>query len=327
MESIKKELLIIGAGPIGLACAIAAKKADMDYIVIEKGVLVNSLFHFPTNMTFFSTSQLLEIGDVPFIAHGDKPTRREALEYYRRVAESWKLNINLYEAVTDVSSPEGEGHRVETEKGLYMADFIIVATGFYDTPNLMGIPGEELPKVKHYYDEPHPYVGQKIVVVGGGNSAADVAIETYLKGAEVTMVIREDTFKDSLKYWIRPNLENRIREGAIRAYFNSVLREIREKEVDIETPAGSVTLENDFVLAMTGYKPDYPFLQKIGIHISEDALKIPRHDPETLETNVPGIFMAGVVNGGMHTGRWFIETARIHADIIIDQISKRKEVK
>ncbi|HED09173.1 MAG TPA: YpdA family putative bacillithiol disulfide reductase [Caldithrix abyssi] len=320
---IQKEVLIIGAGPIGLACAIAAQKAGLDYIVIEKGVLVNSIFHFPTNMTFFSTSQLLEIGDVPFIAHGDKPTRREALEYYRRVAESWKLNIRLYEAVTAVSPAGTRGYHVETEKGIYKTNHIIVSTGFYDTPNLMGIPGEELPKVKHYYDEPHPYVGQKIVVVGGGNSAADVAIETYLKGAEVTMVIREDGFKESLKYWIRPNLENRINEGAIKAYFNSRLTEIREKEVDIRTPEGGITLENDFVLAMTGYKPDYPFLSKIGIKIGDDALKIPQHDPQTLETNLPGVYLAGVVNGGMHTGRWFIETARVHADIIIKHITGR----
>ncbi len=320
---IQKEVLIIGAGPIGLACAIAAQKAGLDYIVIEKGVLVNSIFHFPTNMTFFSTSQLLEIGDVPFIAHGDKPTRREALEYYRRVAESWKLNIRLYEAVTAVSPAGTRGYHVETEKGIYKTNHIIVSTGFYDTPNLMGIPGEELPKVKHYYDEPHPYVGQKIVVVGGGNSAADVAIETYLKGAEVTMVIREDGFKESLKYWIRPNLENRISEGAIKAFFNSRLTEIREKEVDIRTPEGGITLENDFVLAMTGYKPDYPFLSKIGIKIGDDALKIPQHDPQTLETNLPGVYLAGVVNGGMHTGRWFIETARVHADIIIKHITGR----
>ncbi len=319
-NAIKKDIIIIGAGPIGLACAIEAQKAGMDYLVIEKGVLVNSIFHFPTNMTFFSTSQLLEIGDVPFIAHGDKPTRREALEYYRRVAESRKLNIRLYEAVRALSPAGEKGYVMETEKGLYQTDHVIVATGFYDTPNLMGIPGEELPKVRHYYDEPHPYVGQKIVVVGGGNSAADVAIETYLKGAAVTMVIREDTFKDSLKYWIRPNLENRIREGSITAFFNSELVAIREKEVEIKTPEGMLILENDFVLAMTGYRPDYPFLRRIGMEIEEDDFRTPRHNPDTLETNLPGVYLAGVVNGGLHTGRWFIETARVHAAIIIKHI-------
>ncbi len=323
-KHIKKDLIIIGAGPIGMACAIEAKKRGLDYLVIEKGVLVNSIYHFPTNMTFFSTSRLLEIGDVPFIAHGDKPTRREALEYYRRVAESRELNIRLYEAVTSLSPAGGKGYMLETEKNLYQTQYVIVSTGFYDTPNLMGIPGEELPKVRHYYDEPHPYVGQKIVVVGGGNSAADVAIETYLKGAEVTMVIREAAFRESLKYWIRPNLENRIREGAITAWFNSELQSISEKEVVIRTPQGMLTLENDFVLAMTGYQPDYSFLQKIGIKIDDDDLKTPHHNPQTLETNLPGIYLAGVVNGGRHTGRWFIETARIHADIIVGHIMENR---
>jgi len=316
------DLVIVGAGPIGLACAIEAHKAGLSYKVIEKGMLVNSIFHFPVNMTFFSTSQLLEIGDVPFIAHGDKPTRREALEYYRRVAESWRLHVNLYERVDTIKTHDA-GYRIQTDKARYDTRFVIIATGFYDTANKMNIPGEDLPKVKHYYDEPHPYVQQKIIVVGGGNSAADVAIETYLKGAEVTMVIREAAFKESLKYWIRPNLENRIKEGAIKAYFNSTLTEIREKEADIVTPQGKFTVANDFVLAMTGYRPDYPFLKKIGIAIVNDVNRTPHIDPDTLETNLPGVFMAGVVNGGLNTGRWFIETARIHGPTIIGQIVRR----
>ena len=313
------DIIIIGAGPIGLACAIEAKKNNLSHLIIEKGVLVNSLYNFPTNMTFFSTAQLLEIGDVPFIAHGDKPTRREALEYFRRVAQSWKLNIRLYEKVNTMT-PVDNRYEIETIKGKYQAKNVIVATGFYDTPNLMNIPGEDLPKVKHYYDEPHPYVGQKIVVIGAGNSAADVALETYLKGSEVTMVIRESEFKPGLKYWIKPNIENRIKEGSIKAYFNSVVTAIREKEVDIKTPEGNLTLENDFVLAMTGYKPDYPFLKKLGIKIGDDENLSPEHDTSSYETNLAHVFLAGVVCGGMHTGRWFIENAKEHAEAIMKKI-------
>ena len=317
------DIIIIGGGPIGITCAIEAKKAGLKYLVLEKGVLVNSVYHFPTNMTFFSTSQLLEIGDIPFIAHGDKPTRREALEYFRRVVQSWKLNLHVYEKVNEVFTDKNR-FTVKTAKAIYHSVFLIMATGFYDTPNLMNIPGEDLPKVKHYYDEPHPYINQKIVVVGAGNSAADVALETYLKGSDVTMVIREPDFKEGIKYWIRPNILNRIKEGSIKAYFNSRLLEIHEKSVLIETEKDRITIENDFVLAMTGYKPDYPFLKKIGIHISDDETLLPEHNPETLETNIKNIYLAGVVLGGMNTGRWFIENAREHADRIIGDIKKKR---
>jgi len=316
------DIIIIGGGPIGIACAIEAKRNGLNTLIIEKGVLVNSLFHFPTNMTFFSTSNLLEIGDVPFIAHGDKPTRRESLEYFRRVVEAWELNINVYEKVETLKRNE-ESYEVVTSKGRYSARNIIIATGFYDTPNKLNIPGEDLPKVKHYYDEPHPYVGQKVVVVGAGNSACDVALETYLKGASVTLVHRGDKIKDSVKYWIRPNIENRIKEGSIKAWFNSRLTAIREKEVDIETPQGPVTIANDFVLAMTGYRPDYSFLKKLGLHVQKDKDLTPVHNPETLETNLPGVYMAGVVIGGLKTGRWFIENAREHASAIIGSIQKK----
>jgi thioredoxin reductase (NADPH) len=322
MQNKKYDIIIIGAGPIGICCAIHAKKEGLSCLVIEKGVLVNSLFHFPTNMTFFSTSNLLEIGDVPFIAHGDKPTRREALEYFRRVVESWQLNINLYEKVNLVSQNSRHEFRVETTKGSYNAKKLIVATGFYDTPNLLDIPGEQLAKVKHYYDEPHPYVGQKIVVIGAGNSAADVALETFLKGSQVTMVIRENELKESVKYWIRPNIINRIAEGSIKAYFNSVLTEIRETEVDIKTPQNIITIENDFVLAMTGYRPDYTFLEKIGIHISKDDYKTPVFNEDTLESNISGIYLAGVMIGGLRTGKWFIENTRDHAVRIISDIKR-----
>lgn len=322
MHTNNYDVIIIGAGPIGITCAINAKQAGLNYLVIEKGVLVNSIYHFPTNMTFFSTSQLLEIGDVPFIAHSDKPTRREALEYFRRVAQSWQLKIHLYEEVTGLRRKKNI-YELSSSKTTYHTQSVIIATGFYDTPNLLNIPGEELPKVIHYYDEPHPYVGQKIIIVGGGNSAADVALETYLKGADVTLVIRESDFKDGLKYWIKPNIKNRINEGSIKAYFKSILIEIREKDADIETENGMITVENDFVLAMTGYRPNYDFLKTIGIEIQDDGFLTPFHKPDTLETNLPDIYMAGVILGGLHTGKWFIENAREHAEKIIGSITNK----
>lgn len=317
------DVIIIGAGPIGLSCAIKAQQNNLSHCIIEKGVLTNSLYHFPTNMTFFSTSQLLEIGEVPFISHGDKPTRREALEYYRRVAQSYKLDIHLYETV-ESAKPTVDGYRINTNKNSYQTSAVIVTTGFYDTPNMMGIPGEDLPKVHHYYTGPHPYVGQKIVVIGAGNSAADVAIECYLKNADVTMVIREEAFKESLKYWIRPNIENRIREGSITAYFKSSVTSIEEKYITVETPEGVKRLENDFVLAMTGYRPDYSFLKRMGIQIDNDQAKTPHHDPKTFETNQTNMFIAGVASSGLQTGRWFIESARFHADAIFKKLSLGK---
>lgn len=316
------DIIIIGAGPIGLTVAIQAKKASLKYLIIERGVLVNSLFHFPTNMTFFSTSQLLEIGDVPFIAHGDKPTRRESLEYFRRVVQSWNLKINLYETVSNISKQDGL-FSISTSRADYNAKNVVIATGFYDNPNLMDIPGEDLPKVKHYYNEPHPYVGQKIVVIGAGNSSADVALETYLKGSEVTLVIRESEFKEGVKYWIRPNIINRIEEGSIKCYYKSILTEIREKEVDIKTPKGNITIENDFILAMTGYHPDYDFLKKAGVKIKNNAFQLPAFNEETLETNVPNLYLAGVMIGGLQTGKWFIENTRDHAEKIITHIQSK----
>src|SRR6187401_1312793 len=228
---VGKDLIIIGAGPIGLACGIEAKKAGLDYVIIEKGCLVNSLYHYPLNMTFFSTSERLEIGEVPFISHNPKPTRDEALEYYRRVAMHWKMNTRLYERVDVVKRLQVEGSRLEsfivtTSKSIYEVSNVVISTGFYDIPNLMGIPGEDLPKVHHYYKEPHPYYGQKILVVGAANSAVDVALETYRKGAEVTMVVREPAIGESVKYWVKPDIENRIKEGSIKAYFNSEIKRI-----------------------------------------------------------------------------------------------------
>ncbi len=318
------EVIIIGAGAVGLTCAIEATKRGYSYLMIDKGCLVNSIFHFPTNMTFFSTSERLEIGGVPFISHGYKPTRREALEYYRRVKEKWGLKTALYEKVLKVSGSEGD-FWVNTTKDKYHANAIIVATGFYDHPNMLGVPGEALPKVKHYFDEPHPYIFQRLAVVGGGNSAVDAALETFRRSADVTMIIRESKLKDSVKYWVKPDIENRIREGVIKAYFNSEITEIREKEIDVQTPDGKITLQNDYVLAMTGYHPDYRFLRQLGIEISADESQTPFYHPETFETNRRGIFMAGVVCGGMRTGRWFIENAHEHAIKIYDCLDQRRK--
>lgn len=320
---MKYDIVIIGGGPIGLNCAIEAKKAGLSYIVLEKGVLVNSLYNFPTNMTFFSTSNLLEIGDVPFIAHSDKPTRKESLEYFRRVKDSWDLNISLYTEVRGMVSSD-EAYQIDTSKGMFQTQHVIVATGFYDTPRLLNIPGESLPKVKHYYDDPHPYVGQKVVVIGAANSACDVALETFYKGAEVTMVIRESEIYPKVKYWIRPNIENRIEKGEIKAHFNSTVKEIRLDEVVIETPEGSITIANDFVLSMTGYKPNYALFEKLGLPISEGESKIPLHDANTLETPVPGVYVAGVIIAGLKTSKLFIENTRQHSEMIVDNITQNK---
>lgn len=317
------DLLIIGAGPTGLACAIEAEKAGLNYLVIEKGVLVNSIFRFPTNMTFFSTSLNLEIGETPFISHGEKPTRREALEYYRRIFDSWKLQVNLYEEVQGMERLTGDLYRVGTSKSSYLTRSVIVATGFYDKARRMNVPGEDLPKVKHFYDEAHPYIGQKVLVVGAANSACDVALETWSKGAEVTMAIREDRIYEKVKYWIRPNIENRINEGSIRAWFNTLVKEIRPTEVVLQTPDGEVVLENDFVLAMTGYQPDYLFLKTIGIEWQEDENRTPIMNLETFESNLPHVYLAGVVQAGLNTSKLFIENTRHHGEVIIAQILKK----
>lgn len=317
------DVLIVGAGPIGLACGIEAKKAGLSYVIIDKGRLVNSIYNYPQNMTFFSTSDRLEIGEVPFISHNPKPTRPEALEYYRRVTLSWELDVRLYESIQSVDLNE-RIKTVTTSKNAYQTKNIILATGFYDLPYLLNVPGEELSKVTHYYSDPHPYFGMKIIVVGAANSAVDVALETFRKGAkEVTMVVREDQIGESVKYWVRPDLINRIEEGSIKSYFNSQIIEIRDHEVDIMTPKGPLTLENDFVLAMTGYQPDFSFLETLGILIGSDEYKTPQYDPSTMETNVPNVFLAGVICGGLKTNKWFIENSRVHAKVIINHLSNR----
>lgn len=314
------DVIIIGAGPIGLVCGIEAKKAGLSYLIIDKGCLVNSLYNYPLNMTFFSTSERLEIGGVPFISHQPKPNRFEALEYYRRVTMSWDLKVKLYEEVLAVVS-EASWFLVRTKKENYRARNVILALGFYDRPFLLNVPGEDLPKVFHYYREPHPFFGQKLVVIGAANSAVDVALETWRKGAEVTMVVRESNIRDTVKYWVRPDIENRIQEGSIKAYFNSMVTRIQEDTVEIETPSGHLTIENDFVLAMTGYQPPFDFMRKIGISFRDDAFHTPVYHEDTMETNVPGLYLAGVVCGGLKTNKWFIENSRIHAEMIIKHLT------
>jgi len=316
----KYDILIIGGGPIGLACGIEAKKAGLSYIILEKGCLVNSLYNYPANMTFFSTSDKLEIGDIPFVSNNIKPTRSEALEYYRRVTEHYNLNLRLFEEVKSVRK-EGSTYHIESSKSQYAATNIIISTGFYDIPNLLNIPGEDLPKVKHYYKDPHFYAKQHVLIVGANNSSVDAALETFRKGAQVSMVIRESEIGQRVKYWVRPDIVNRIKEGSIKAYFNSNLAEVRENEVDILGPDGKITIKNDFVLAMTGYQPDLSFLRKLGIIISDDEEQVPEHNPETMETNQKGIYLAGVICGGMNTHVWFIENSRIHAEKILKKLT------
>ena len=321
-QDIKKimDVLIIGAGPIGLACGIEAKKAHLSYLILEKGCLVNSIYHYPKNMTFFSTSEKIEIGDVPFISHSPRPTRSEALEYYRRVTMSWNLKVNLYEKVISIHRDD-VFFKISTTKNQYYAKHIIISSGFYDIPFTLNIPGEKLPKVKHYYDDPHPYFNMNVVVVGAANSAVDVSLEIHRKGAKsVTMVIREEEISHQVKYWVRPDIVNRINEGSIQAFFNSSLTRIEEKSVKIDTPEGAISIPNDFVLAMTGYQPNFSLLENLGIKLQNDSYKTPVYDKNSMETNVRGIYLAGVICGGLKTNIWFIENSRIHAQQIIKHI-------
>jgi len=314
------DLIIIGSGPIGLACALAANKNGLDYLILEKGCLVNSLYHYPVNMTFFSTSERLEIGGIPFVCNNPKPTRNEALEYYRRVAVSASLKIKLFEEVLSVNPIAEKLFHIKTTKNNYQAKNIIVATGFYGLPFLLNIPGEDLPKVTHYYNDPHFYAFQKVIVVGANNSAVDAALETWRKGAEVTMVIREEQVGERVKYWARPDIVNRIKEGSIKAYYNSDLINITESQVVIKTPDGNITIPNDHVIAATGYQPDLEFLASMGIQLSAENAKKPVYNEDTHESNIAGIYLAGVICGGMNTHSLFIENSREHADKIIEHI-------
>lgn len=313
------DLIIIGGGPIGLACGVEAKKAGLNYLILEKGALTNSIFNYPINMTFFSTSDRLEMAGIPFMSVGNKPTRTEALEYYRRIFFHFDLKINLYEGVETLRK-SGELFHIKTSKSSYETKKIVMATGFYDLPNLMNVPGEDLPKVMHYYKEPWPFIGQKVLVVGGANSAVDAALETWRKGAEVSMVLLGDEVDKNVKYWVRPDIMNRIKEGSIKAFTNSKVKEIRPGEVTISTPTGEETIANDFVLAMTGYRPNFGLLDQLGVEMSEDEKRQPCYDQYNQESNVPGVYLAGVVCGGLNTREFFIENSIVHAESIVKDI-------
>ncbi|NNV55670.1 YpdA family putative bacillithiol disulfide reductase [Limnovirga soli] len=316
----KLDMLIIGAGPIGLACGIAAKNAGLSYAIVEKGCLVNSLYNYPVNMTFFSTAERLEIGGVPFMTLHNKPNRQEAVEYYRRVTAMYQLHVHLFQEVTQVQQTAVKEYIITTTKQVFTAANIVIATGFYDLPNLMGIPGETLDKVHHYYKDPHYYAFQKVLVVGAQNSAVDAALETWRKGATVTMVIKDKQIGERVKYWVRPDIINRIEEGSIQVYYESSITAITPHTVSLQTPNGALTIENDFVIAMTGYTPNFTLLKHLGVQLSDDAYLHPTYDDTTMQTNMPGIYLAGVVCGGMDTHKWFIENSRDHADKIVAHI-------
>ncbi|MCC8358264.1 YpdA family putative bacillithiol disulfide reductase [Salinimicrobium sediminilitoris] len=315
------EIVIVGGGPIGIACALEAKKKGLSYVILEKGTLVNSLYNYPSNMTFFSTSEKLELDEIPFISTNPKPHKQEALEYYRRIVTSNHLEIHLFEEVKKIEA-EDNLHRITTSKGHYRSKNVIIATGFYDIPNYLNIPGEDLPKVAHYYRDPHFYTTQKTIVVGASNSAVDAALEIYRKGGDVTMVVRGPAIGERVKYWVKPDIDNRIDEGSIKAVFNAEIKEIREDEVVVTSKEGDQVLENDWVLLLTGYRPNFEFLKNIGITTSNDGKRIPQYNQETMESNVKGIYLAGVICGGMETHKWFIENSRVHAKMIIEDIVK-----
>ncbi|MHA7943287.1 YpdA family putative bacillithiol disulfide reductase [Formosa sp. 3Alg 14/1] len=313
------DIIIIGAGPIGIACAKTCKENNLSYLIIEKGALTNSIYNYPLNMTFFSTSEKLEIDNIPFISNNPKPKRNEALEYYRRVATTNDLHINLYEEVKNINKEE-HGFTVETSKATYKSEKVIIATGFYDVPTQLNVPGEDLPKVNHYYKEAHPYSMQDVIVVGASNSSVDAALEIYRKGGRVTMVIRGSEIGKRVKYWVKPDIVNRIAEGAITAHFNSEIEIIQDHSVTINTPNGTVNLKNDYVLALTGYQPNIKLLEDAGISFSEDGKYVPNYNEETMETNIKGLYLAGVICGGLETHKWYIENSRIHAKQIVNHI-------
>ncbi|WP_299778716.1 YpdA family putative bacillithiol disulfide reductase [uncultured Formosa sp.] len=320
--NIKKDIIIIGAGPIGIACAMACRDKNLNYLVIEKGSLTNSIFNYPLNMTFFSSSEKLEIDDIPFISINPKPNRNEALEYYRRVTTSNNLLINLYEEVKDIIKDDQE-FIIKTSKANYHAKKVIISTGFYDVPVTLNVPGENLPKVAHYYKEAHPYSLQNVIVVGASNSSVDAALEIYRKGGHVTMIIRGDAIGERVKYWVKPDIVNRIAEGSITAHFNSEIQEIKEKSVIVSTPNGTINIPNDYVLALTGYQPNITLLEHAGILFSEDGKYIPYYNEDSMETNIEGLYLAGVICGGLDTHKWFIENSRIHAKKIIKHLTTK----
>ncbi len=318
------DVLVIGAGPTGLACAIDAQEAGFSVVIVDKGCLCNSLFHYPAHMTFFTTPELLEIGRMPFSSPNQKPTRSEALEYYRKVAEHYRLDVRQYCTVEGVTGSDGEfvvstsdrfGRPME-----FKARKLIIATGYYDLPNYLGIDGEELSKVKHYYHEPHPYFGLNVLVIGGKNSAAIAALDLWRHGAKVTLVHRGAEMHRHVKYWILPDINNRVKNGEVTAYFESTVEKVTEDEVVLATPEGKVTLQNDFVFALTGYHPDFGFIERLGVRLDEANDRCPVCDPSSLESNVPGIYLAGVIVAGERTNEIFIENGRFHGKLIADSL-------
>lgn len=314
-----KDVIIIGGGPIGLACGLYCLEHNLSYTIIEKGVLVNSIYNYPRNMRFFSTSDKLEIGGIPFISAQPKPDRDEALAYYGRIGQMQKSNLALYEKVERIDGQD-QNYHVITDKSVHHGRKVILATGFYDLPKMLNVPGELSDKVRHYFSEGHPYAFKNTIVVGASNSAVDAALEIYRKGGSVTMVVRGAGIGERVKYWVKPDIENRIAEGSIKAYFNSNITQITQDHVTILTPEGEKTLENDFVLALTGYRPNLSFLKENGIAIQEEDFHKPIYNTETMETNRPGLYLAGVICGGMQTHLWFIENSRVHAEQIIQHI-------
>lgn len=312
------DVIVIGGGPTGLACAIETQRAGFSHLVIEKGCVVNSLFNYPTQLVFFTTPELLEIGDLPFVCEREKPNRQEALKYYRRVADAYKLRVNQYERVLHVTGADGD-FRVETElvmtgeRRSYRSKKIVIAIGYFDLPNLIGIPGEDLPKVSHYYKDAHPFYDRDVAIIGAANSAAITALDLYRHGARVTIIHRQAGLRPTIKYWILPDIENRIKNGEIKARFNTVVTEITQTTIrlrHLETGEES-ELPNDFVFALTGYHTDNDFLRSVGIEIDAETMK-PKFNPETMESNVKGVYLAGVVTAGKETGKIFIENGRFH---------------
>ncbi len=315
------DLLVVGAGPVGLACALEARRAGLTHVVLEKGALLNTLVAWPTHVVFFSTPELLEIGGHPFVSAGPKPTRREGLDYYRKVAAAERLDVRLATRVLSVA-PSDAGFAAETSAGTFAARAVVLATGFFDTPNLLGVPGEDLPKVSHYYREPYAHAGTDVLVVGGKNSAVEAALDLYRHGARVTMAVRGPAFGTSVKYWLKPDVENRVKEGSIRAFFETQVVAIAPRAITLRTGGTGREIPNDFVYALTGYRPDFPFLRACGICVTEDLEVV--HDPATMETDVPGLYVAGVVAAGRHIGRLFIENGRAHAAMIVRHLLARR---
>ena len=316
----RRDVVVIGAGPVGLACAIEARRRGLSVRVFDKGTLVNSIFGYPTNMEFFSTPDLIEIGGYPFPVQHYKPTREDALEYYRGVAAREQIELSLYDHVEAIEGGRGD-FLVRSTTGEQPARFVVLATGFFDFANRLGVPGEDLPKVAHYYKEPFPYVGQDVAVIGARNSAAKAALDCYRHGARVTLAVRAAAMSEKVKYWIKPDLENRIKEGSITAFFNTTVREIREDSLLLNTPEGPREIANQWVLAMTGYHPDFDRLARFGVTFAEDGWRTPLYDETTFETRRPGLYIAGTVCGGYQTGRWFIENGRFHARQIAEHIA------